>query len=114
MGAASKGYWFRQFYSPTEIQNFSTHLASNLHKEMELPGENTWVNCLGSHSAVVMESPPETGVPEGQMNSWGGPREDEVLFTKKTSPQKVMQMAQQLDCGYDLHSSIKSAMCQAL
>jgi hypothetical protein len=61
-----------------------------------------------------MDGPAETGMLEDQMNTWGGPREDEVVFTKKASPQKVLKMAPQLDCGRDMHSSIMSAVCQVL
>lgn len=48
------------------------------------------------------------------MKTWGGPREDGMLFLKKNSPQKVMQMAGQPDCGCDMYHSRMPARCLAL
>lgn len=55
VAAIPRSCHLRQFQSPPDVQNFPTHQTSNLHVEMELPGENTWVSCLSSHSAVVRE-----------------------------------------------------------
>lgn len=83
MGAISRGYCLRQFCSPPEVQNFTTHLGSKLRKEMELPGENTWVSCLRSHSAVVEDGPAETGIPEDQMNTWVVPERMKWCLQRK-------------------------------